>query len=744
MTPQPNSVPAPRRVGRIFKLPAWRQPPADAVSFLRRWLPTGEPWRLHTLVGEDWRNHVIRDPDELRDLIERENGNCSLYFSPFLVRGDAGKATKDGVRAVLALGVDVDVPKDVDPASPAWHEAHASILAKLQNPPAGVPVPSVVVDTGGGGQAFWFLAEPFEVDGKDGPQTLEVEDRNRWLADRLGGDNCHNVDRVMRLPFTTNVPDAKKLARGRVPAEAVLVKWSRSLTYDLSEFEKAAPKAKANVDVAEVDFQNLPETAIPDGIRDDARTLIVDGVPAGSDRSAARFGVLCELLRHGLDEAQVAAVVLAPAHGIHRAYHEDKDGSERSENEARRKFGVDLRNAMAKPDVQAARSATVDGYAARAKERMAAKAKAGTTNTAAEQTAASVPVLPSKLRAIDSSILRQPSPPALVKGLFHRGELVIPFGDPGSGKTFVMLDLALAIALGLPTWAGHKIVGRGPVVYVAAEGKRGLYLRLIAWARARNPRHPEQELDKLKGFFYVFEEATQFLEPTEWATFRAEVDALGVTPYAIFFDTFSRCIAGVDENSQKEMSKAIHCTDELRALGIATFLVHHSKKDGTQVRGSSVLRGAADVMFHVSRGGSGAPIVLDFDAGSGGKMKEGEPPADGLHFLLRSVLLGIDSDGDNITSAVVAFEPPSKDRLAAMERRMLNVFATLEAGAEISEADWRERYAGKKTTSTGGNFGAMVRKLGERGFVVKTKTVGTKSFYSLTPAGELLIERRTQ
>jgi hypothetical protein len=741
-----QNSPAPQRIFQKqhdFKARVLEIKPADAVSVLRRWLPAGAPFRVHSNSrSSEWRNRVFADPDELRAWID-EDANRSLYFTPCVLRREpaSGKATKDDVGMVLALHVDKDVPKDInqieDPER--WQAAHAQILRDLEQ---FEPAPSVIVDTGGGGQAFWFLAEPFEVHG-DAERIDEVEARNRKLADLLGGDNVSSVEHAMRLPFTTNVPDARKAARGRVDAPARLVKWDRRLVYALQEFEPAKPEAKANVEVDEVDFQHLPEVALPPGIRDDVRALIVGDTRPDSEQ---RFGVLCDLLRQGLSPAEVAAIVFNNEHGIYLAFAQDSDGSERSEREAHRKFGVDLRNAMAKPDVQAARSAL--GYAARAKERMAAKAerKAADPATTPEQTTmVSTAAAPSsKLRAIDSSILHQSSPPAIVKGLFHRGELVIPFGDPGSGKTFVMLDLALAIALGLPTWAGHKIVGRGPVVYVAAEGKRGLYLRLVAWAKARNPRHPKQELDRLKGFFYVFEEATQFLEPAEWSAFRAEVDALGVTPCAIFFDTFSRCIAGKDENSQAEMSKAIHCTDELRSLGIATFLVHHSKKDGTQVRGSSVLRGAADVMFHVSRGGSGAPIVLDFDAGSGGKMKEGEPPSDGLHFLLRSVLLGIDSDGDNITSAVVAFEPPSKDRLAAMERRMLNVFASLEAGAQVSEADWRERYGIK--SSTGGNFGAMVRKLVDRGLVVRATTVGrgTKPLYGLTSDGELLIERRTR
>jgi hypothetical protein len=43
------------------------------------------------------------------------------------------------------------------------------------------------------------------------------------LADQLGGDDCENLDRVMRLPFTVNRPNAKKIKAGRGPVLADIV-----------------------------------------------------------------------------------------------------------------------------------------------------------------------------------------------------------------------------------------------------------------------------------------------------------------------------------------------------------------------------------------------------------------------------------------------------------------------------------------------------------------------------------------
>ena len=78
------------------------------------------------------------------------------------------------------------------------------------------PKPTVIVFSGGGYQALWRLSEP-------STDFERVEQTNIWLAEKLGGDNCHNIDRLLRLPGTINLPNAKKRAAGRVPVVARVV-----------------------------------------------------------------------------------------------------------------------------------------------------------------------------------------------------------------------------------------------------------------------------------------------------------------------------------------------------------------------------------------------------------------------------------------------------------------------------------------------------------------------------------------
>jgi hypothetical protein len=69
----------------------------------------------------------------------------------------------------------------------------------------------------------------------------------------------------------------------------------------------------------------------------------------------------------------------------------------------------------------------------------------------------------------------------LIKGVLPDADLAILFGASGSGKTFVALDMAFAVAMGLP-WRGNR-VKQGKVVIIAAEGSGGLGKRASAYAQ---------------------------------------------------------------------------------------------------------------------------------------------------------------------------------------------------------------------------------------------------------------------
>src|SRR5438874_4335197 len=87
-----------------------------------------------------------------------------------------------------------------------------------------------------------------------------------------------------------------------------------------------------------------------------------------------------------------------------------------------------------------------------------------------------------KLYTIDD--LRQlPSPIWLIESLIGLNTLVVLYGQPASGKSFVALDMALSIASGQP-WHSHGVEKKA-VIYVVGEGGRGLAARVEAWLKLR-------------------------------------------------------------------------------------------------------------------------------------------------------------------------------------------------------------------------------------------------------------------
>ncbi len=160
-------------------------------------------------------------PDErvrFLEWVECVGRDGNLYWHPAEPMGRMTKRMqRTDVRAVWHLHVDVD-PRSGE----SLETERGRITGMMRNPPGGLPKPSIVVFSGGGLQAFWALREPIVIDG-DLAKAEDAALYNLRIERLMGGDKCHSIDHLMRLPFTINTPCAKKLKRGRVPTLAEVV-----------------------------------------------------------------------------------------------------------------------------------------------------------------------------------------------------------------------------------------------------------------------------------------------------------------------------------------------------------------------------------------------------------------------------------------------------------------------------------------------------------------------------------------
>ena len=275
----------------------------------------------------------FQETEVLEWLKAHENDN--VYFSVNEPIGTPSKKTeKADIARVRWLHVDIDARAGED-----LEQELKRILGLTKRPPEGVPAPTCVVFSGGGYQAFWRLAEPIEIGGDVG-RAEQAERYNKQLELLFDADSCHNVDRIMRLPGTINWPTEKKIKKGRVAQTARIVDWSDERVYPLSAFSKAAERqdgqrfqagtVRVSGNVRRLD--SLDE--LPKGVPAQCRVVIAQGSDPDEpekfeSRSHALFWVCCELVRAGVSDDVMFAVITDPDFGISESVLDKRGNTKR-------------------------------------------------------------------------------------------------------------------------------------------------------------------------------------------------------------------------------------------------------------------------------------------------------------------------------------------------------------------------------------------------------------------------------
>lgn len=174
-----------------------------------------------------------------------------------------------------------------------------------------------------------------------------------------------------------------------------------------------------------------------------------------------------------------------------------------------------------------------------------------------------------------------------IEDFIENDSLAQIFGDPGCGKTFVSIDMALCMATGTP-WHGHE-VEQGAVFYIAGEGHNGISRRIHAWALGNG-------VDISNAHFYKSERQAMLYDATESAlvaeSVREIVSSTGVLPKMIVIDTLARNMGG-DENSTEDMNSFISHLDIYLRQTIQVLRPGGPSQRGNGQRQESRLHGSA-------------------------------------------------------------------------------------------------------------------------------------------------------
>jgi len=660
--------------------------PGRAVAFLESFAG-GHPVSVARIIPDgELRGATFRLPDDRAALIEwisAWEGKANLYYSlnavnpdaPFV--GKAGKLTEADVAFIRGVAVDMD-PQ----AGKAFEGERKRIRATMDEATKDIfGAPTVIIDSGGGYQALWLFPEPIA---KTDELALAVKAQARGLRRRFNSDAVQSLDHLFRLPWTTNLPNAKKVADGRKRAVSRVIdrsgdRHSLQALQHIAEPIYEADKG-TSASLVELDYPAVLETlAAPDELPEHLRSVAwecaarlneIAGDALG-DRSATDYRVAAHVIReHAVtDPTELACVTFA----VSPDRLMDDEGKGRGESYCVRTIGKALAANRPNPRPE-------DFF-----EPVSASASAIDDRVRDMFSEASKPKHQT-IQILKRDDIRRLRPPEFVIGR-HLPEKSFGFlyGAPGSYKSFLALDWSLHIAYGRNDWHGDAIEAKdgGWVVYLAREGSTGMQGRIDAWERMNVPS------DAPECRFALVPSAINLMDKDSIRSIVEGVRAAGVTPISmIVVDTVSRSMPGADENLQKDMTRFVAACDTLKDTFECVVLgVHHTSKAG-DMRGSSVLLGAGDFVFHASKPDESAStrkVTLRCE-----KMKEGAD-AWSDDYWLDPVEVGYeDASGMPTTSLVPrrALQVEKNEQQALVGRQWAEI--VLRALGDRDEAPWSD------------------------------------------------------
>lgn len=265
-----------------------------------------------------------------------EAGRANIFFGVCPRFGDRGRFDLAWqIRTVRTLWTDMD---------------HVTVdEARMRVAKAGLPVPSIIVNSGNGAHLYWLLDEAYLIDDVDGPPPVEIEwtqqargrkkprkffmeggdrvylDQRRHasrlspkaehlqdilagIAKTCGGDHTTDLSRLLRLPGSLNRKDERN---GRTPVSTALIECEPSRRYSLATFEafkSASPETERAKQIMAMPLPTSRKISISKADKLAKLVAASSIAPAGS-RSETDFAVCCYAIRNGIAKEDVWAQV---------------------------------------------------------------------------------------------------------------------------------------------------------------------------------------------------------------------------------------------------------------------------------------------------------------------------------------------------------------------------------------------------------------------------------------------------
>jgi len=281
-----------------------------------------------------------------------------------------------------------------------------------------------------------------------------------------------------------------------------------------------------------------------------------------------------------------------------------------------------------------------------------------------------------------ADLINAPAMRWMVRGVIPAEGLAALYGASGSGKSFLILDMACSIAAGDKYWFGYR-VSQSPVTYVCLEGEVGMGKRVKAWSSYFSKSLPDGLHFITQPFDLLSDDVNELVKA---------VSAAGGAGGLIILDTLNRAAPGADENSSVDMGNIIAAAKQLQVLtGGLVLLVHHTGKDTTKgLRGHSSLYASLDSAIEVIKTDTRRQWAI-------AKSKD-DITGDGCAFRLEIVQVGFDEEGGEISSCVALFD----DSKEALQKKKANLGSNQQIALKvIKEMLNVSSYIGKESVPVG-------------------------------------------